>query len=65
MRVLYIIPPYHSEEFRLLAFPLGPAYIMASLKNKGHDVQCLNLSYENKSLDILLKQSIINLILTL
>jgi radical SAM superfamily enzyme YgiQ (UPF0313 family) len=45
----------HSEEFKLYTFPLGPAYIMASLKSKGHDVQCLNLSYENKSLDILLK----------
>ncbi len=56
MKILYIIPTYYSKEFLPYAFPLGPAYIMASLKKSNFEVRCLNLNYETTPLSILLKK---------
>ena len=53
MNALYIIPEYYEN--LPYAFPIGPAYILSSLKKKNVSVQCLNLNFEKTPLNNLLK----------
>ena len=49
LKILLITPKFTDRPGRYYEFPLGIAYISSTLKQAGHDVQCLNLSNLEKS----------------
>jgi len=48
MNFLIMAPPYVSSPGEYYDFPLGLAYISAALKQKGYNVECLNLNHYQK-----------------
>lgn len=55
MRVLIVVPK--AVVLKVMAFPLGLAYISAQLKKDGHQVLCLNLNHYSDDMDSLIRQA--------
>ena len=60
MKILLIIPRYNltNEVNYQYAFPLGLAYISATMKKAGHDVDCLNINHLSGTVHDLVKQQL-------
>ncbi|MFO7558732.1 MAG: radical SAM protein [Desulfobacterales bacterium] len=59
MRFLIVVPKYVETFGDHYDFPLGLAYVSASLKKEGFEVICLNLNHHSGSLSQLLRDTII------
>lgn len=55
-KILAIIPKI-ANKFTDYTFPVGAAYVVASLKTAGFQVDCLNLSHHDTALENILKQN--------
>ncbi len=58
MNYLIVLPKMTQNNQEWYMFPLGIAYISASLKQAGFNVFCLNLNYKEKSTQSLLRREI-------
>lgn len=58
MKFLIVAPGYKNKVGQHYEFPLGLAYISSILKNKGYQVECLNLNYHEPA-EIVLENAII------
>jgi len=59
MRFLLVAPKYVENVWDHYDFPLGLAYVSASLKKEGFEVTCLNLNHHSGNLSQLLRDTII------
>lgn len=60
MRFLIVVPRFVSKIGQHYTFPLGLAYISASLKSKGYSVECLNLNHCDGTIKTILKNKFRN-----
>lgn len=54
-KFLLVLPPITDDETKWYVFPIGIAYVSASLKKAGFDVSTVNLNYKKNPMDVLEK----------
>lgn len=59
MKILVVAPRYHSDKVgAYYDFPVGLGYISSCMKQKGHDVECINLNNFNEPVEPALRAEI-------